>query len=156
MMLKIMIILLASDDQGITFKLHLLGRLFAWRVARNLKLGGGCFGGVTPNWDSLNLELKSFFCLKLGKDQKKEKKGVRPRWDRVLQPSSFLIRSQSGHILIANANGSAIFAFRAKIGFKSNKNKVFCILCMPMGGQPHPTPFVYATTFSCDNRHFAF
>ena len=28
----------------------------------------------------------------------------------------------------------AIFAFGAKIGLKSTKNGVFCILCLPIGG----------------------
>ena len=59
MMLKITIILLASDDEGITLKLHLHRRLLARHIARNLKWGD-YFGGVTPNWDSLHLELERF------------------------------------------------------------------------------------------------
>ena len=56
-----------------------------------------------------------------------------------MRPNSLPVQSQSSHILIANANEWAIFAFRAKIGLKSNKNRVFYILCMPMGGHPPPT-----------------
>ena len=57
---KIIMILLGSDDEGIFLKLHLDGRLLARCATRNLKWGG-CFGGVTPNWNSLHLELERFF-----------------------------------------------------------------------------------------------
>ena len=51
MMLKIMIIPLALDDEGITLRLHSHERILAWLVARNLQLRGGwgCLGGVKPN-----------------------------------------------------------------------------------------------------------
>ena len=91
MMLKIMIILLASDWNVFLPEIR-------WRPKKNDK------------W----------------------KKGLRPCWNRVLQPNSFQVQS---NIPIANDNGCAIFSFRAKIGLKSNKNRVFCILCMPMGDQ---------------------
>ena len=41
MMLTIVIILLAWDDEGITLKLHSHGRLLARCLARNLQWGGG-------------------------------------------------------------------------------------------------------------------
>ena len=78
--------------------------------------------------------------MKLHEDQKKRKKGLRPRWDRVLRPKFLLVQSQSSHILISYANGWAIVAFRAIIDLKSNKNRVFYILCMPMGSQPSFPP----------------
>ena len=56
----IMIILLAWDGQGITLKLHLLGRLLARCLARNLQWEG-VFRGVKPNLNSLYLELERFF-----------------------------------------------------------------------------------------------
>ena len=77
MMLKSIIIL---DDEGISLKLHLQhGQLLTRRVARYLKSGeGGCFGGVTTNWDSLHL-IGTVFYLKLGEDQKINlKKGLCP------------------------------------------------------------------------------
>ena len=40
MMLKIMIIFLALDDEGITLKLYSHGQLLARLVARNLQWGG--------------------------------------------------------------------------------------------------------------------
>ena len=63
MMLTIMIILLAWDDEGITLKLHSHGRL----LARNLQWEG-VFRGVKPNLNSLYLELERFFCPKLGEE----------------------------------------------------------------------------------------
>ena len=47
---------------------------------------------------------------------------------------SFQVQSKSGDILIDNANGWAIFAFGAKIGLKSAKQVVHCILCIPKRG----------------------
>ena len=87
-------------------------------------------------WRKPSLGFGPVFCPKLGEDQKK---GLRSGWDRVLRPNSLQVQSQSSHILIANANGGDIFAFSAKIGIKSNKNRVFCILCMPIG-RPNPPP----------------
>ena len=70
---------------------------------------------------------------------KTKKKGLRPGWDRVLRPNSLQVQSQSSHILIANANGGGIFSLLVqKLVSKSNKNRVFCILCMPMGRPNHP------------------
>ena len=59
---------------------------------------------------------------------------------------SFPVQSLSGHILINNANGGA---FGAKIGLKSAKQVVFCILCMPMGGAILPSAPLpgYATDY---------
>ena len=37
---------------------------------------------------------------------------------------------------------------------QKNKNRVFCILCIQMSGQPAAPG--YATAFSYKNRHFAF
>ena len=156
MMLKTMIILLASDDEGITLKLHSHGRLSAKLVARNLQWWGGLSHKnqtktvYSWNWNGFLPEITEY-----------QKNDVRPHWDRVLRPNSLQVQGQSSHILFANDNGRAIFAFRVKAGLKSIKNRVFCILCMPMGGQPPPPPPPpdapgHATTFSCENRHFVF
>ena len=134
-MLKTMIIFLASVGEGTILKLHLHGRLLARRVTRNLLWGLSRRCEIKLGQFTL-LQLERFFCPKLGVDQKKKrKKNLRPRWNRVLRPNSLLVQCQSSHILIASDNGWAIFAFGAKIGLKSNKNRAFCILCMPMGGQ---------------------
>ena len=58
---KIMIIVLASDDQWITLKLHLQGRLLAKRVAWNLKWEGGCFGGCDTKLVQFTLGIGTFF-----------------------------------------------------------------------------------------------
>ena len=60
MMLTIMIILLAWDDEGITFKLHSHERLLARCLARILQWEG-VFRGVKPILNSLYLELERFF-----------------------------------------------------------------------------------------------
>ena len=79
-----------------------------------------------------SLKLSQFFCADLGDLQKRiEKKGLQPGWNPV-----FLVEITSGRwpILIAHAKGGrAIFVFGAKIGLKSAKNGVFCILFRPMG-----------------------
>ena len=67
MMLTIMIILLAWDDEGITLKLHSHGRLLPRCLARNLQWEG-VFRGVKPKLNSLYLELERFFCPKLGEE----------------------------------------------------------------------------------------
>ena len=59
MMLTIVIILLAWDDEGITLKLHSHERLLARCLARNLQWEG-VFRGVKPNLNSLYLELERF------------------------------------------------------------------------------------------------
>ena len=60
MMLTIMVILLARDDEGITLKLHSQGRLLTRCLARNLQWEA-VFRGVKPNLNSLYLELERFF-----------------------------------------------------------------------------------------------
>ena len=86
---------------------------------------------------SLRLSLSKFKC------SPKKKKGLQPDWSPV-----FVVEFTSGPwpILIANSNGGggggAIFVFNAKIGLKSAKNGVFCILFRPMGGGVSPpAPF---------------
>ena len=92
------------------------------------------------------LGIGTLFCPKLGEDQKKkEKKGLCLCWDRVLRPNSLQVQGQSSHILIANDNGWAVFAFRAKISLRSIRNRVFCILCMPMWVEPPLPPLPLAT-----------
>ena len=71
---------------------------------------------------------------------KKKKEGLHEGWNRFLCPNSLQDQSQCTQILIANANGGAIFAFSAKIGLKNAKNVVFCVLCKPMGGAIAPPP----------------
>ena len=153
MMLKIMIIRLASDNEGTTFKLHSHEQPLARFVARNLQLGG-CFGNVsytetvyTWNWN--------VFLIKVRCGPKK--KDFRPRWDQVLRPNFLQVQPQSSHVLIASDNGWAIFAFRAKVGFKNNKNRALCLLCTPVGSQTHlPRRPWQRYCFNCENRHFSF
>ena len=79
---KIVIILLASDDQRITLQLHLHGRLLARRVAMNLKWEEGLFRRCDTKLVQFILGIGTVFCLKLGEDQKK-KKILCLRWGRV-------------------------------------------------------------------------
>ena len=59
----------------------------------------------------------------------------------IFVSDSFPVQSQSGHILIDNANGEgAIFAFGAKSRLTSAKQVVLWILCMAMGGDIAPLP----------------
>ena len=138
------------------------------RVARNLQWGGGRFwrlettsNDFDPDFDQSSFRLSRFFCPKIKKKglhtdwvvfvffvqiqviskKQKNKKGLQPCWS-----PAFLVEITSGPwpILIANGNGGrAIFVFSAKIGLKSTKNGVFCILFRPMGETipPHP-PFL--------------
>ena len=76
------------------------------------------------NWDC--------FSPDLGDLQTKKKKRSSAR----LKPSFLLeVTPAPWPIAIANTiRGGAIFVFRAKIGLKSAKNGVFCMLFRPMGG----------------------
>ena len=58
---KIMIILLASEDQRITLKLHLQGRLLARRVARNLKWEEGLSRRCDTKLVQFTLGIGTFF-----------------------------------------------------------------------------------------------
>ena len=87
MMLTIMIILLAWDDEGITLKLHSHGRLLARCLARNLQWEGVCsevwnqtytvyiwkWNVFLPEirWRKPSLGFGPVFCPKLSEDQKK-------------------------------------------------------------------------------------
>ena len=92
MMLKIMIILLASDDEGITLRLHSHGRLLAKLVVRNLQWGGGLSRRCEAKLKKFTIEIETVFCPKLGEDQK-EKKELRPCWNRVLRANSLQVQS---------------------------------------------------------------
>ena len=53
--------------------------------------------------------------------------------------------------------GGAIFIFGAKIGLKSTKNVVFCILIRPMGGEARSPPPPLATQLMpIDGGYFRF
>ena len=63
-----------------------------------------------------------------------------------LQKKSFQIPLSPSQLLLANPIGrGAIFIFGAKIGLKSTKNVVFCILIRPMGGEARAPPPPLAT-----------
>ena len=76
MMVKIMIILLASDDKGITLKLHLHGRLLARRATKNLEWG--LFRSCGTKLGQFTIEIGTVFRAKLDEDQKKKKKSSLP------------------------------------------------------------------------------
>ena len=67
MMLTIMIILLAWDDEGITLKLHSHGRLLARCLARNLQMEGGVQRCETK-LKQFTFGIGTFFCPKLGEE----------------------------------------------------------------------------------------
>ena len=73
MMLKIMIILLASDDEGTTLKLHSHGQLLARLVARNLQWVG-LSRRCETKLKQFTLGIGTVFCPKLGEGQKKKRK----------------------------------------------------------------------------------
>ena len=51
-------------------------------------------------------------------------------------------------LLLQNfVGGGAVFIFGEKIGLKSTKNVLFCILFRPMGGSSPSAPSVYATVW---------
>ena len=60
---KIMIIFLASDDQMITLKLHLQGRLLGMRVAWNLKWEEGLFRMCDTKLVQFTFGIGTFFFL---------------------------------------------------------------------------------------------
>ena len=82
---------------------------------------GGLFWRSETKLKQFTYGIGTVLYPKLGEDQNKK---------RLPRPYSFQVQTQSSHILNADANG--IFAFNAKIGLKSTKNRVFCILCMPI------------------------
>ena len=67
MMLTIMIVLLAWDDEGITLKLHSHGRLLARCLARNLQWEGGVQRCETKLKQFI-FGIGTFFCPKLGEE----------------------------------------------------------------------------------------
>ena len=70
-----MIILLASNDQGITLKLHLQGRLLSQARSQEFEMEGGLFRRCDTKLVQFTLGIGMFFfSLKLGEDQKKKKK----------------------------------------------------------------------------------
>ena len=80
-----------------------------------------------------SLRSSRFFYPNLGDLQKKKKKFFSQAGNPVFLVEITLCPSP---ILIANANGGAIFVFSAKIGLKSaKKSVVFCILFRPNGGE---------------------
>ena len=122
-------------------------------------MGGGLFWRCDTKLEQFTLRIGTVFYRKLGEDQK-EKKYSPELGSSFGTNSSFAtnyqVQSQSSYILIANANGWAIFDFEAKIGRKSNKNRVFAYTACQWGANPtplHSAVSVYATAFSCENRH---
>ena len=70
-----MIILLASDEEGITLKLHSNGRLLARLVVRSLHWGGGAlFRRCETKVKQFTLGIGAVSCLKLGEDRERKKK----------------------------------------------------------------------------------
>ena len=73
MMLKVMIVFLASDEEGITLKIHLHRRLLARHVARNLKWGGRrVFRRYDTKLGQFMFGIGTVVCLRLGEDQRKK------------------------------------------------------------------------------------
>ena len=68
MILKVIIILLASDDEGITLKLHSQGRLLARLVAKNLQWGWGLLRRCETKLKQVTLAIGTDFFPKLGEE----------------------------------------------------------------------------------------
>ena len=65
------------------------------------------------------------------------------------------ITASPSQLLFANPSGGAIFIFGAKIGLKSTKNVIFCILFRQMGGiRAPPAPPGYANAVTIEDLHF--
>ena len=126
------------------------GRLF-WRLKTTSN-------DLDPDFNRQSLRLRRFFLPNFGDLQKKRKKSSvrfrrlfcsnlddlqkeRKKRSSARLKSSFSVRNSGPWpLLIANANGRIIFAFRPKIGIKSAEKVVFCKLFRPMGGySPHPS-----------------
>ena len=108
-----------------------------------------------------SLAIGAVLCSKLGKDQKKKKKKRRslraigivlcPKLGKkkvfaqvgigidFLRPISYEVQNQRSRILIANPKrGRATFALSAKIGLRSNKNRVVLHTLNANGGGHRP------------------
>ena len=71
--------------------------------------------------------------------------------------STFLVQitSRPSQLLLPINIGGAVFIFGAKIGLKSTKNVLFCILFRPMGGLialPPPAPWLRYWNMHCNNK----
>ena len=118
MVFKIGPTLLVNQARSQEFPIR--GGLF-WRVETTSNY-------LDPDFDRSSIRLSRFLSPNL-RDPPKKRSSAR------LKPSF----SGQNHIRpLTNshrqANGGAIFVFGAKIGLKSAKNGVFCILFRPMGG----------------------
>ena len=78
MMLKVMIIPLALDDEGITLRLHSHGQLLAMLLARSLQWGGLSWRCETK-LKHFTLGIGTVFYLKLGEDPTKGNQKVYAR-----------------------------------------------------------------------------
>ena len=93
---------------------------------------------LDPDFDWFSLRLSRFFCPNLGDLQKKEKKrGLHPSWKQVFLVDTRQVLDQFSSPIPL---GGAIFVFSAKIGRKSAKYRLFCILFRPMGSSSPPPP----------------
>ena len=140
------------------------------RVARNLQCGGVFWrlettsNDIDLDFDRDSIELNRFLSPNIGdllqkkrypqklglffgpnlRDLKKKKKKEEKKvFSQAETRFLFEITSDPWPIIIANTTreGGAIFVFSAKIGLKSAKNGMFCILFRPMGGySPSPPP----------------
>ena len=116
---------------------------------------GGLFRRCKIKLKQFSLGIETFLCPKLGEDKKRSSLGFRP----VLCPESgedrkkkndrslprlrslfcdrFFLNSRVKVVIFLlpmPMGGKAVFTFSAKIGLKSTKNWVFCVLCMLMDG----------------------
>ena len=122
------------------------------RVARNLQCGGAVLelettsNDLDPDFDGCLIGLSRFLCPNIGDLQKQKQKRSSPKLRPFFCPdlgdlqkkknrvSVWLeITSDPSSIFIANTiEGRAIFVFSAKIGLKSAKLGIFCILFRPI------------------------
>ena len=119
--------------------------------------GGGLFwildetsNDLDPDFNRSLIGLSRFFRPKTGCLQKKS---LHPNPDSVSDQlwvrskknktnSSFVVQitASPSQLLLTNPFGESIFNFGAKIGLKSTKNVVFCILLKPMREARAPRP----------------
>ena len=83
-------------------------------------------------------KIQTFFPPKIrwSPKKKKKKKGLRQNSGRFFTQFRNFKRLRGGSFCM----GGAIFHFSQKIGLKSTKNMLFCILHKPMGGARAPPP----------------
>ena len=79
-------------------------------------------------------------------------------WASVPKESTILVQTTASpsQFLLPNSDGGAVFIFGAKIGLKSTKNVLFCILFRPMGGLERPSLATLLSVMRVETHHWSY